>query len=79
MNQQLAISAVSSTLTIIIFVAAAIGIIKTLQILYSIWKFNKARKVLNKNLDAKIVAFDKNGIPTIIKIKEGKAEKWMYL
>ncbi len=81
---EVATYAISSTLTIVLFIAATIGILKTASIIYNAYRMNKVRKILKVNKDAKIVAFDAKGIPTILKIKDesdkkGKLEKWLYL
>lgn len=78
---EVATYAISSTLTIVLFIAVVIGVLKTVSIIYNAYRMNKVRKTLKLYLDAKIVAFDAKGIPTILKIKDekGKLEKWLYL
>jgi len=77
---EVATYAVSSTLTIIIFVAVAIGVLKTISIIYSAYRLNKIKKIFKLYPDANVISFDAKGIPTIIKIKQkGETDKWMYL
>jgi len=79
MNSEVATYAVSSTLTMIVFIAIIIGIYLSINFIYNIYRLKKSRKVLQHLNNAEVVSFDKKGIPVLIKYKENKETKWMSL